>query len=282
MAWIEVYDTLPDHPKVMRLSACLSMDKDAVVGKLVRLWTWAINNRESGQFTGLDESIIAEVTRYKGEPHVLLDALVSSGLMDCNEAGYCIHDWDEHVSMLLEGRKKKRAQTRERVRKYRERQALIATEAAAKAAAEAAAGASTRNALQERNVTQKSNACNAATVPYHTVYISPYNPPKGEASLYRFDEFWDAYPKVKHKGKKVAQAAWKKLNPGDELIGVILSAIKAQEQTQDWQKGNGQYIPYPATWLNGRRWEDEVAPIIKTAHIPPSEISDELLEIYRQ
>jgi hypothetical protein len=25
----------------------------------------------------------------------------------------------------------------------------------------------------------------------------------------------------------------------------------------DWTKNNGQYIPLPATYLNGRRWEDE-------------------------
>ena len=28
-------------------------------------------------------------------------------------------------------------------------------------------------------------------------------------------------------------------------------------KTKDWLKENGKYIPFPATYLNGKRWEDE-------------------------
>ena len=34
-------------------------------------------------------------------------------------------------------------------------------------------------------------------------------------------------------------------------------ALEVQKQSQQWRKDGGQYIPMPATWLNGRRWEDE-------------------------
>jgi len=51
MSWIEIHDNLPDHPKVGEVAEALKMDNDAVVGKLVRLWTWAINNREDGVFS---------------------------------------------------------------------------------------------------------------------------------------------------------------------------------------------------------------------------------------
>lgn len=72
----------------------------------------------------------------------------------------------------------------------------------------------------------------------------------------KFDEFWAAYPKKK--GKDSAKKAWKKLKPDEELAEKILRAIEQQKTSKDWQKDGGQFIPYPATWLNGRRWEDEV------------------------
>lgn len=76
-----------------------------------------------------------------------------------------------------------------------------------------------------------------------------------------FESFWSAYPKKKAKGD--AQAAWKKLKPNADLIGAILEAIEVQKTSEDWTKENSKFIPYPATWLNGRRWEDENA---DTAH----------------
>ena len=38
----------------------------------------------------------------------------------------------------------------------------------------------------------------------------------------------------------------------------MLSAIDTQKKSDQWKKDGGQFIPNPATWLNQRRWEDEV------------------------
>ena len=38
----------------------------------------------------------------------------------------------------------------------------------------------------------------------------------------------------------------------------MLNAIKIQKQSEQCQKDNGQFIPNPATWLNQKRWEDEI------------------------
>lgn len=71
-----------------------------------------------------------------------------------------------------------------------------------------------------------------------------------------FEAFWTAYPKKKSKGR--ALSAWKKLKPDSSLQALILKAIEAQKHSPDWQKDKGQYIPYPATWLNAMAWEDEM------------------------
>jgi hypothetical protein len=72
-----------------------------------------------------------------------------------------------------------------------------------------------------------------------------------------FDAFWDAYPKKK--AKDDARRAWDKRRPDDALLGAMLHALRVQKQSDDWLKNKGQYIPLPATWLNGARWTDETA-----------------------
>lgn len=71
-----------------------------------------------------------------------------------------------------------------------------------------------------------------------------------------FAEFWIRYPKKK--SKQDAEKAWKKLQPNAELRATLLTALGTQAKTPDWTKSDGQFIPLAATWLNGRRWEDEV------------------------
>lgn len=70
----------------------------------------------------------------------------------------------------------------------------------------------------------------------------------------RFKKFWDFYPRGE--SKQAAIRAWDKLKPSDDLINRMAAALKWQMKSEDWQNGIG--IPYASTWLNGRRWEDEV------------------------
>ncbi len=70
-----------------------------------------------------------------------------------------------------------------------------------------------------------------------------------------FDIFWQAYPKKRKKGD--AEKIWKMIRPDDGLLKHMLDAIKIAIKSVDWTKDNGQYIPYPATWLKSKGWEDE-------------------------
>lgn len=69
-----------------------------------------------------------------------------------------------------------------------------------------------------------------------------------------FDEFWAAYPRKKN--KEQARKAFNKLK--GVKLQELLDAIERQKHSRDWTKDGGQYIPYPATWLNAGGWEDEV------------------------
>lgn len=92
----------------------------------------------------------------------------------------------------------------------------------------------------------------------------PPLPPEGDG----FAEFWSAYPLKK--AKATAEKAWQKLKPSADLQAAILSAIAAHKLSADWQRDGGQYIPHPTTWLNQRRWEDEVKPA-GTVHAFPGQ-----------
>jgi len=70
-----------------------------------------------------------------------------------------------------------------------------------------------------------------------------------------FEEFWRTYPKKKNKGQ--AEKSWQKIKPGLELKERILAGVEIAKKSDDWIKEGGQYIPYPATWLNAKGWEDE-------------------------
>ncbi len=164
MAWIEVHDTLPDHPKVLRAAKALKLDSDALVGKLVRLWVWALGNREDGILSDLDAERLDRLINYNGRADKLIAALTENRLLDVLPDGrYLIHDWDEHVMMLRDKREENRKKSADRVRRYRERQKRM--------------GETDCNALQERYndgdrngyMGEDCNACNARTVPNRTV-----------------------------------------------------------------------------------------------------------------
>ena len=115
-----MHDTLPDHPKVLRAAKALKLDSDALVGKLVRLWVWALGNREDGVLNDLDADRLDVIMQYRGKASALLEALVANRLLDAlPDEHYMIHDWDEHVMMLRDKREEKRKQNAERVKRYR-------------------------------------------------------------------------------------------------------------------------------------------------------------------
>jgi hypothetical protein len=37
----------------------------------------------------------------------------------------------------------------------------------------------------------------------------------------------------------------------------MVSKIERAKTSDDWLKEGGKYIPYPASWLSARGWEDE-------------------------
>lgn len=77
-----------------------------------------------------------------------------------------------------------------------------------------------------------------------------------------FDIFWKAYPKKTN--KEFAKRVFAKLKVDRDLLNKIINSLSIQTRTI-WKDKDTQYIPHPSTWLNGKRWEDEVAAPVMTA-----------------
>lgn len=70
-----------------------------------------------------------------------------------------------------------------------------------------------------------------------------------------FEDWYRAYPKKKNRGD--AEKAWKAIHVTPELFRRMMAALSWQVLSHDWVKQDGQFIPYPASYLRAKGWEDE-------------------------
>lgn len=75
-----------------------------------------------------------------------------------------------------------------------------------------------------------------------------------------FDVFWMEYPRKVD--KKDAMKAWAKIKPSEfnDIMRGLYSWVRYWNS-----RGEDEFIPYPATWINKRRWESEPPKLKKNA-----------------
>jgi hypothetical protein len=105
MAYVEVHQSLLGHWKTLRLSRMLQMDRFAVVGRLMALWSWAIDNAPEGWVATCDVDLLADVMGWEGEPRTLCDALLTAGFLDSAEGAFVLHEWMDYAGRLMEQRR---------------------------------------------------------------------------------------------------------------------------------------------------------------------------------
>ena len=89
-----------------------------------------------------------------------------------------------------------------------------------------------------------------------------------------FDRFWAAYPRKQAKAE--AMKVWKAR--GLDAIADLIVADVTRRRIDDQQWSDPQYIPYPATYINQRRWEDEITAVSKPAPAERLRLADILAE----
>jgi DNA-binding Lrp family transcriptional regulator len=71
-----------------------------------------------------------------------------------------------------------------------------------------------------------------------------------------FEKFYESYPRKI--SKQLAENAFKKLKLANGDYNKIMAALEKQKAKWIETGQDKQFIPHPSTWLNQKRWEDEV------------------------
>lgn len=145
-------------------------------------------------------------------------AVAKVGWIVISDAGISLHNFDRHNGTTAKGR----AQTAKRVASHRsnaESNAQSVTAALAK---------------EEKRREEKDT------------------PP---ASLAGFDLFWKTWPTTDRKqARGKCLDAWKKAH-AERDAAVIVAHVESLKSSTGWSKNNGEFIPAPLVYINGRRWE---------------------------
>jgi hypothetical protein len=105
-----------------------------------------------------------------------------------------------------------------------------------------------------KNIGEKPHGSNARRLDKNRLDKKENNPLPLKANA-AFENFWKLYPRKVAKAK--VRSIWerKKL---DRMADHITASVIRYAASSDWRKEGGKYVPYPTTFLNEERWEDEV------------------------
>jgi hypothetical protein len=238
--WIKMRIELQTHPKVFRMVSALKADRLRIIGGLHIAWSIFDTHCDDGVLVGYTTDAMDAVIGWPGFTQAMIDVEWAA----LNDAGSLVMPrFDEHNGKSA----KRRANDNERKRNDRNSKDVRNV---------SASDADKKRTREEKRREDKDQK------PYGDDAVDP-------AEL--FARFWALYPRKV--SKDAARKAWDKLDLSAELFETMIQALGAQSLSVDWTKDNGQFIPHASTWLNGKRWEDEVpepAPMGSNVHpFPP-------------
>jgi hypothetical protein len=219
MAWARVDDGWWCHPKVMNLDL-------ASKGLWITALSWSCAQRKDI----VPDAFLRMISATNDEAN----ALVRAGLWVALDDGYQIHDWAVYQDMSLS---EKRA---EAGRKGGIRSGEVRSQ-----------GKQTGSNDQPK--------AEAGTHPFPSLPIPTPTRAKPEPAPDGFAEWWAMYPRKQDKAEarkayaRALRGPAPRPTPADLVAGLDRSKAEWKREGRPWDKH-----PYAATWLNKRRWEDEV------------------------
>lgn len=98
--WIKVEHATPDKPEVYTMATILGIDPDAVVGKLVRFWTWCDQQSISGNALTVTDSVLDRITHQPG----FSDALRKVAWLEVRSGSLQVPRFDRHNGQTSKAR----------------------------------------------------------------------------------------------------------------------------------------------------------------------------------
>ena len=255
--WLKFEKSTLDKPEVFAIADALSIDPDAVIGKLVRVWAWFDSHTVDGNAARVTPALLNRVSGIDG----FIEAMAAEGWAAIDAGGVQLPRFDRHNGETA----KQRALTAKRVARSR----LSNGNSSATCNDPSVTSALAREEKRREDVEAKATVRSAAPIaPLDGLGIVGEPPipdsPSGEEvprrirsdrkpqTADRFPEFWAAYP-VK-KGKPVSLKKWKAKGL-DAIADQIIAHVRMMEREDDqWKRG---FIPHGDTYINGERWTDE-------------------------
>ena len=81
-----------------------------------------------------------------------------------------------------------------------------------------------------------------------------------QTEVVEFEDFWALFPRKV--AKLDARKSWARI-PESCHLEILVALV---EWRRVWADKDYEYLPYPATWLRGERWTDEIPPAFVQSH----------------
>ena len=251
--WIKIVTDIFDDDKILLIESM--PEADAIIVIWFKLLCLAGKQNNSGVFilndklAYTDEMFATIFRRPLNTVRLALKTFEEFGMIEIINGAVTIPNWEKHQKLdALEASKEA---TKNRVARYREKQKLLA---------------------DHSNVT-----CNVTVTDCNADREDKIRIDKNreesissiDDALQSFVEFWKVYPR--HEAKQDAIKAWKSLKPSDELCARIKADVQRRLSVGgSWYKAERQFVPLPATYIRGRRWEDENQPMTEQLEDKPA------------
>lgn len=228
--WIKMRRGLFYHPKIVRIMSALHADRFRIIGGLHAVWSVFDEFSEDGILDGYSLKSMDDSIGWPG----FCAAMASVDWLKEEAQALVVPEFDEHNGASS----KRRAQDSKRKRDIRNLSEKCPPVMRTKCGPE-------REREREREYIKQEQK-------------NPPTPQGGKVIPDGFDEFWKLYPKKE--GKVDAMKKFRLLAKHD----VDLALANLPKHVQHWkQNTEPQFIPQPARWLHGRRWEDVLTPNTK-------------------
>jgi hypothetical protein len=252
--YIRLHDGMPDHPKVVGLP-------DAAFRLYVEALCWCSRHLTDGMVP------VAALKRLGGYSPKSIRQLVESGLIVSLEArkdtcGYMIHDYTEHQRTADEVADYRRLKRSAGVTGNHERwhvaRGIIDPSCELCEIDDASHVRSHEDGIPESQTGSQTHRETSPTTETETEGKKEKPAQAGSDDDPDFAAFWSAYPRKVGKGQ--ARKAWRSAVLGRRVDPkpIIVTAEQFRDEVRR-RRTEQQYIPFPATWLNGERYNDSEA-----------------------
>ena len=247
--WIKIVVDIFDDEKVLLIESL--PEGDSIIVIWFKLLCLAGKNNNSGVFMmneriAYTEEMLSTIFRRSiNIVRLALKTFETYGMVEILNNVITIPNWSKHQS--LDQLENKKEYMREYMKEYRDKQKELTL---GKTNSKTNSKTHVSSLEEERERDKEEDIYNAQK--------SASEPSDNLISL--FNVFWEEYPKKRSKGD--AEKAFKAIKPSKELVMKMVDTIRLLKKTNDWKKEQGKFIPYPATWLRAKGWEDEVKGVV--------------------